>query len=452
MNKKILYLLFAILVSALILLLGKSVGVVNENFPLFEVTAIFNLVILGVYIFLFEPDIKHYSIIILITSVIPLSHSIGWTYQGIQKLILFVPLILLLALFFYKKEALVIKKFSLNKQKTNFILILFFLILVMKLAFIVFWSFHNYPVDMGTSTLSASANFLTGINPYAVPETMVEGHDRYIHQQNFMYPPFMFIGYSGLLLMLGVSIFGWFLANLVLDAAIILLIFFVVKKLVGESAAIVSALIYALNPSVLFEIIGRGTNETLPLFFVVLGVLLLINNKVYLSILSISLATLSKWFPAVFILPILIYLFNKKDLTKLVKVMFLGTIIALLVLLPFFFMSQTDFVHDMTWENQRPVEGWETQLSLQYFAFNTYYFFVHIGIVLLMFLSLFKKIKSINDVLIAGTTGILLFIIFGKIFHTHYILWFLPWVVLSTFLKSDLTLAKSNFMNKYKRS
>ncbi|PIN80021.1 hypothetical protein COV13_04285, partial [Candidatus Woesearchaeota archaeon CG10_big_fil_rev_8_21_14_0_10_32_9] len=230
MNKKIIYLLFAILISSLILLLGKFVGVVNENFPLFEVTAAFNFIILCSYLFLFEPDVNHYFIIILITSIIPLAHSIGWTYQGIQKLILFVPLGLLIGLFFYKKNALVTKRILLNKQKVNFVLILFFLIIMMKLAFILFWSFHNYPVDMGTSTLSAAANFLTGINPYAVPEITVEGHDRYIHQQNFMYPPFMFIGYSGLLLILGVSISGWFLANLVLDLAIIILIFFIVKK------------------------------------------------------------------------------------------------------------------------------------------------------------------------------------------------------------------------------
>ena len=319
----------------------------------------------------------------------------------------------------------------------------------MKLSFIILWSFHNNPVDMGTSTLSAASNFLNGIDPYSVPEIMVEGHDRYIHQQNFMYPPFMFIGYSGLLLILGLSTFGWFLANLALDLAIIILIFFIVKKLAGEAAAIVSALIYALNPTVLFEIIGRGTNETLPLFLAVLGMWLLLNNKVYLSILSLSLATLTKWFPAVFILPVVIYLFNRKDISKLIKVICFGALIAIIVLIPFLFISPTDFVHDMTWENQRPVEGWETQLSLQYFVFNAYYFLVHIGIVLLMFLFLFKKIHSIDNVLIAGTIGMLLFIMFGKIFHTHYILWFLPWVVLSIFLKSDLNLREINiFRNK----
>ena len=74
------------------------------------------------------------------------------------------------------------------------------------------------------------------------------------------------------------------------------------------------SIIYGLNPFILLEFIGIGHNDIIVVFFILLSLYYLLKKKnIYLSVLSLALATSIKYFTILLLPTIILYHFRKED-------------------------------------------------------------------------------------------------------------------------------------------
>ncbi|HRG77951.1 MAG TPA: hypothetical protein PL167_00005, partial [Cyclobacteriaceae bacterium] len=94
------------------------------------------------------------------------------------------------------------------------------------------------------------------------------------------------------------SVIGMRIILLLAEAGTVLIMYKLLKRL---SLSLVNTLLYALNPLVIIELTGNLHFEGLVIFFVLLSVYLLLNNRWMTSALSIALAIGSKLVPLIFL-------------------------------------------------------------------------------------------------------------------------------------------------------
>lgn len=103
------------------------------------------------------------------------------------------------------------------------------------------------------------------------------------------------------------------------DIATTIILYRVVLRSLGrEKAKNVSSLFY-LNPISIWTSAAWGQYESLPAFFTVLSLYMLVNEKIVSAALSLLTATLYKVYPAVFLIPVSIYLVKRVNLRSLLK-------------------------------------------------------------------------------------------------------------------------------------
>ena len=106
---------------------------------------------------------------------------------------------------------------------------------------------------------------------------------------------------------------------LLADVGTALVLYRLMKRFSGtESPERVVALFY-LNPISIWISSGWGQNDSIPAFFTVLSVYLLLSKSIFPSAVSLLLATLFKVYPAAFFVPASVYLFKKGQREELIK-------------------------------------------------------------------------------------------------------------------------------------
>lgn len=108
------------------------------------------------------------------------------------------------------------------------------------------------------------------------------------------------------------SVIGMRIILLLAEAGTVLIMYKLLKRL---SLSLVNTLLYALNPLVIIELTGNLHFEGLVIFFVLLSVYLLLNNRWMTSALSIALAIGSKLVPLIFLPALFSRLGIKRSLT-----------------------------------------------------------------------------------------------------------------------------------------
>jgi uncharacterized membrane protein len=127
---------------------------------------------------------------------------------------------------------------------------------------------------------------------------------------------------------------------LISDILIALLLYKIVGEYTGKKTlARTAAILWFLNPFVIWISASWGMWDTLPALFSLAAMYLLIKRRFALSAVSLSLGVAAKLYPAIFLVPLILYLYKtsnpaerKKNLSKFVGV-FLGA--SLLLFLPY---------------------------------------------------------------------------------------------------------------------
>jgi uncharacterized membrane protein len=127
---------------------------------------------------------------------------------------------------------------------------------------------------------------------------------------------------------------------LISDILVALLLYKIVGEYTGKkSLAQVAAILWLLNPFVIWISASWGMWDTLPALFSLAAMYLLIKRRFALSAVSLSLGVATKLYPAIFLVPLIFYIYKtsnptvrKKDLSKFVGVFFAAS---LLLFLPY---------------------------------------------------------------------------------------------------------------------
>ena len=124
------------------------------------------------------------------------------------------------------------------------------------------------------------------------------------------------------------------------DIALALLLYKIVEELTkSKGLAEKAAIFWFLNPFVIWISAGWGMWDTLPALFSLLAFYLLLKKKIAFSAVSISLGVASKLYPALFLVPIAIYILKVSPVKVRVKdtLTFLSVfvIVSLLLFLPY---------------------------------------------------------------------------------------------------------------------
>jgi len=225
------------------------------------------------------------------------------------------------------------------------------------------------------------------------------------------------------------------------DIAIALLLYELVSKRYGKNVGEKTALLFYLNPAVLWISSAWGQYDSIPALFTVLSTYLLIEKRVVQSSLSLLAAVLFKIYPVAFIVPVSICLYKKEPVKNLLKFLLFFT-----VSVAFFLFSNwgsiLEFINKFF--SSRTFHGifgfgltyWS--ISLLYSLDVTIFAPVSVGImVLLLLVSLYGIYKSnFNDDL-KGLTFSAVLLSASVFLSTRYpieqrIVWLMPFLAIAS--------------------
>jgi len=106
---------------------------------------------------------------------------------------------------------------------------------------------------------------------------------------------------------------------LMADIATTVVLYKMVMQFLGREKARKASLLFYLNPICIWISAAWGQYESIPAFFTVLSLYLLLNEKMDSSALSLLAATLFKVYSAVFLIPMSVYLLKRANRESLLK-------------------------------------------------------------------------------------------------------------------------------------
>jgi hypothetical protein len=121
---------------------------------------------------------------------------------------------------------------------------------------------------------------------------------------------------------------------LIADVATTLILYKLVEQFFGRGKAKWTALLFYMNPFSIWISAAWGQYESIPAFFTILSLYLLLNEKAISSAFSLLLATLFKFYPSIFLIPATIYLFkrsNRRSLLKYYLIFFIPMLLFLII-------------------------------------------------------------------------------------------------------------------------
>lgn len=199
------------------------------------------------------------------------------------------------------------------------------------------------------------------------------------------------------------------------------------------------ALMYGLNPLILFDGLANGHNEVLVIFFILLGLYFFIKKKnMFLTIVFFALATAVKYFAILLIPFIVLYYYRKeKPLKKILKSSLWAIIfIAVVTLCYMVYMRNFDILNGIMTQQGKFVNSILTVLAILDFhkallvskGFMLAFIVIYIATIIKL---IFTKTKHTFSSYIRVYNGLLVLFLFGAItnFQSWYTLWLLPTLI-----------------------
>jgi hypothetical protein len=308
-------------------------------------------------------------------------------------------------------------------NKTDFI---FLLALLLSLWILLFFPLNVN--DISQSTSESTQSLINGINPYTLPETTA------IHQQHFMYGPTMLYSHIPFVLVFGTTV-GITLASIVGIFLLLFLIYKIILTVTKDSTLARSGtIIFAFFPITFWELFIVLTNDSVVLFFLLLGTFFVLTKNYLKSGLVLTFGVAAKLIPIIPLTILIIGLF-KKDKRDTIRSTAIFLILLILLISPFVILNFNEFGKDMTHQAKRELSDWEKPISLQYIVLEFTSSLIQLVFVSIFFIILFLKSKNILDpkkFLLFATIGSIIFNIFIRTYHQNYFLF--PFVFMIIYL------------------
>lgn len=196
------------------------------------------------------------------------------------------------------------------------------------------------------------------------------------------------------------------------------------------------ALLYGINPLILFDGLANVHNELVLIFLILLGLYFFIKKKnLALTVISFALASAVKYVAILLIPFIILYHYRKENLFKKILYSFLWAILFIVVLALCYsvYMRDFDFLNGIMTQQGKFVNSIFTPLVLKDFnlglAVSKGCMLAFIVIYLINIIKLlFTKKQYIFSTYIRKYNGLLVLFLFGVItnFQSWYTLWLLP--------------------------
>jgi alpha-1,6-mannosyltransferase len=214
-----------------------------------------------------------------------------------------------------------------------------------------------------------------------------------------------------------------------------ILILTLLIKTVNKDNFLSGIMIYAWSPLLIIEAAGNGHIEPVPIFFMLLGLFLLVKSRHRLVSISYSSACLSKLFP-ILLFPIFLIHLKNFNRVKVKQFLLWFTIVSSIFLIPVLLSSGLNLPYQIFWYSQnitynsslyRIIELLVPLISTVNIArFVTYSAFVLTGFILLRkkhFTSIIEFVEG--SLLLFG-----LFLLFAPAVFQWYLLWLLPFIAI----------------------
>ncbi|WP_455280121.1 hypothetical protein, partial [[Eubacterium] cellulosolvens] len=228
--------------------------------------------------------------------------------------------------------------------------------------------------------------------------------------------------------------FGIKLLTTIFDLMNIFILTLLMKNVNPENL-LSGIMIYAWSPLLIMESTGNGHIESIPIFFILLGLLLLVRRRIRLSSISYSSACLSKLFPILLLPVLLMYLKNfSRGAIKKFFVWFILT--SSIFLIPVLLSSGLNLLRQIFWYSQNIAYNSSLYKIIELlFPFTStvniariiaYSAFIVTGFLLLRNKNLTSFIEFAEGCLLLFG----LFLLFAPAVFQWYLLWLLPFIAI----------------------
>jgi len=283
-----------------------------------------------------------------------------------------------------------------------------------------------------------------------------------------LYGPALSYLFAGMLLLFGENFLLLKLPAILFESFGIVLFFYIAQQLFSDKTARHLSLLYAFSYFTLISSGAKGNDDSIFMFFIILGVYLLIKGRLTLSASSIGVAAAFKVVALIMLPALLLYLYRKHTSWKLVKY---STVVAA-VLLIFFVPVLSNAESDVSWylfgnavptkTNQMPAHLGVFNLIRIIHRATTYLVYGGISDQSSFIVLLNSIIPTVTTAALLGVFGYMLFFgiknaavelmrnmfllpltitLSGSLATPDYLLWFLPFVFLLSggLLKANVT-------------
>ncbi len=199
------------------------------------------------------------------------------------------------------------------------------------------------------------------------------------------------------------------------------------------------ALLYGINPLILFDGLANAHNELLLIFLILLGLYFFVKKKnVALTVISFALGAAVKYVAILLIPFIILYHYRKEKLFKKILYSFLWAILFIVVIALCYcvYMRNFDFLNGILTQQGKFVNSIFTPIAIKDFdlalAVSKGFMLAFIVIYLITILKLlFTRKQYIFSTFIRKYNGLLVLFLFGTItnFQSWYTLWLLPTMI-----------------------
>lgn len=245
------------------------------------------------------------------------------------------------------------------------------------------------------------------------------------------YPPLYLYSLALVISIIGVEVFSFAMAKILIiltNFAVAFLIYMGVRWAYGNNYGIFAFNWFLLNPSTLGVALG-GYHENFMLIFVISGFFMFIKDRYIWSGIFFGLSLLVKPTSGIFMLPLLIWAVQQKDIRSIV-IWVTAFFTFLIGVLPFLLLSPSEFINDVFLVHTQRLDPSMSIYTYIFRSLSPTLFPLVIQLISLILLgSVFYRythIKAKDELIIVVLPFTTLFLVFNRILYPHYIPFFFP--------------------------
>jgi 4-amino-4-deoxy-L-arabinose transferase-like glycosyltransferase len=211
----------------------------------------------------------------------------------------------------------------------------------------------------------------------------------------------------------------------------IIILFFIGKKIYGSKGGYMTALFYGLAPFTILFSSAEGKMDMIPILFVLLSFLFLINEKYIPASILMGIGIAYKYLAGLLLIPFIILIIMTKNKKTSIHFSLICCATTFLITLPFILISSHDFINDtflffMTRENT----GYGLGHPYNYVPFIIPILLATMGLVFITLHMLSIKKVNVKNIITFSFFFIMIANLFNRVLFTQYLLYAIPFLSL----------------------